>query len=173
MTTILPALLLTGCSTSETSRIQEATSFSTSQDLLETRVALVDLLAVAERTKIGGQLLAESKGEIDQLTQQLAEDMSRVWQVDQAASAVEQKAAFVQRLNRIQVAEGLLFVKKAAPLNKLSKEVAPVVKPLAEKEGFTAILAKGTFDTFLITIYSKSTVDLTDHVVEELNKQSP
>jgi starvation-inducible outer membrane lipoprotein len=60
ITTILSLLLLTGCGTSPTNLPQDEASYSTTlnQDQ-STRVAIADLLAVAERTTIGRQLQKE------------------------------------------------------------------------------------------------------------------
>jgi len=56
----------------------------------------------------------------------------------------------MQRLKRMLVGQSALFLKRIAPFNKLIRQIEAVVKSVAEKRGFAAVLTKGTIDTYLI-----------------------
>ena len=58
-------------------------------------------------------------------------------------------------------------------VNSIIPTVELVTKVVAEKQGFGIVMAKGNPDTVMTTFYSADIVDLTNEVIEELNRRFP
>ena len=80
---------------------------------------------------------------------------------------------YQQIRQRIQAAAVSYSLKRAGVLNKISSRVEAIVKPIAERDGWSAVMVKGRPETTMTTYYSADNLDLTDIVIEELDRQSP
>ena len=154
-----------------------ASRSSSSVELSDNKVAVVDLLAVLERTKIGKEMLATVKVLIDQQVQQLTGEQQKVLsQLDAKPSDAQREFLMMQYQQirqRIQAAAVSYSLKRAGVLNKISSRVEAIVKPIAERDGWSAVMVKGRPETTMTTYYSADNLDLTDIVIEELDRQSP
>ena len=178
MPSLMVVLLSAGCAPGLEDRSQSSASLSSgSVELSDNKVAVVDLLAVLERTKIGKEMLATVKVLIDQQVQQLTGEQQKVLsQLDAKPSDAQREFLMMQYQQirqRIQAAAVSYSLKRVGVLNKISSRVEAIVKPIAERDGWSAVMVKGRPETTMTTYYSADNLDLTDIVIEELDRQSP
>lgn len=175
---LMVVLLSAGCASSLADRSQRSASLSSSSvEVSDNKVAVVDLLAVLERTKIGKEILATLKIQVDQQVQQLTGEQQKVlFQLGAETSDAQREFLMMQYQQirkRTQAAAASYSLKRVGVLNKISSRVEAIVKPIAEQDGWSAVMVKGRPETMMATYYSADSLDLTDLVIEELDRQSP
>ena len=171
-------LLSAGCAPSLGDRSQSLASRSSSSvEVSDNKVAVVDLLAVLARTKIGKEMLVTIQGQVDQQVQQLTGEQQKVLSQLGAEKSDAQREFLMmqdqQIRQRLQAAKASYFLKISGLLNKIFSRVEAIVKPIAERDGWSAVMVKGRPETVMTTYYSADNLDLTDLVIEELDRQSP
>ena len=154
-----------------------ASRSSSSVEVSDNKVAVVDLLAVLARTKIGKEMLVTIQGQVDQQVQQLTGEQQKVLSQLGAEKSDAQREFLMmqdqQIRQRLQAAKASYFLKISGLLNKIFSRVEAIVKPIAERDGWSAVMVKGRPETVMTTYYSADNLDLTDLVIEELDRQSP
>lgn len=124
---------------------------------LATKVGVIDMLEVLKRARIGQPAMARWKRE--------AEEANR--RKDQHMTQFSLARQYNQRWeNPWETAR-----KKA--INAIIPTVEIAAKVVAEKHGFGIVMAKGDPETVMTTYYSANTVDLTELVIQELNRLYP
>ena len=114
---------------------------------LETKVGVIDMMEVLKRTVIGQPALAGWKREVQELNRGAYDPRSRKpWGGYKALGTA---------------------------LALIMPKVETVAQTLAEKHDLAVILQKGTSDTILITVYNADMYDLTEQVIDELNRLYP
>ena len=109
----------------------------------ETKVGVIDLMEVLKRTNIGQPALARWKREVEKLHHR---DSNPRWGGYKALGTA---------------------------LASIMPKVETVTQSLAEEHDLAAVLQKGTSETILITLYNADAFDLTNQVIEELNRRFP
>lgn len=66
-----------------------------------------------------------------------------------------------------------LAAKQKEMVDDYMKRIATATKAVAEKGGFSLVVDKGSEQTLRIVIYNKDTIDLTEQVIKEFDKQNP
>jgi len=112
---------------------------------VETKLGIIDMMEVLKRTEIGQPALAKWQREVEE-----------------------------------QTGRGLVYRKPYNPyralgaaLASIMPKVKTVAQALAEKHDLAVVLQKGTSDTIIITLYNAPMYDLTEQVIEELNRGLP
>lgn len=66
-----------------------------------------------------------------------------------------------------------LLQKRKRVLATLHNKVASLAKGMAEQQGFTMVLVKGRPEVMMITWHVAPELDLTDRIIEEINRLYP
>ena len=133
-------LLLCSCSTPSINDPQPVTETAT-----ETKVGVIDLMEVLNRSNIGQPALARWNRDVEELTRR------EPWYL----APHNRRKAFITTLASIM------------------PKVETVTQTLAEKHDLAVVLQKGTSETAMITLYYADMIDLTNQVIEELNRRFP
>jgi outer membrane protein len=147
------------------------------------KVAIIDQQAVIERSAAGKRALEEMKSysatrqriiEADDLElkdlEKAAQDTSlseeaRKEKQEQFRTKLEAYQRRIQEFNR-EVQE-----KQRGMIGEYSKKIHDAALTVAQKEGYAAVLDKGNDGAVKIVLYHHPSVDLTDKVVKELDRQ--
>ncbi len=141
----------------------------------DAKVAVVDLLAVAERTQAGARLLAGLRAEAAEFNQKMAEKRQQLDQeLQEGRISAEAREAEEQRLRQnAQTLQTKLLENRKRVLATLHAKVASLAKGIAEQQGFTMVLVKGRPEVMMITWHVAPELDLTDRIIEEINRLYP
>ncbi len=147
------------------------------------KVAVIDQQAIMERSKAGKRALEEMKQYsatrqkiIDSDDQELKELEQAVQDPKLSETAKQEKQegfrAKVQAYQRrIQDFNREVQEKQREMIADYGKKIQRAALTVAEKEGYTAVLDKGTEATIKIVIYSHPSLDLTEKVAKEFDNQ--
>jgi outer membrane protein len=148
------------------------------------KVAIIDQQAVIERSIAGKRALEEMKSysttrqriieaddaelkELEKGSQDanLSEEVRKDKQ-EQFRTKLEAYQRRIQEFNR-EVQE-----KQRGMIAEYSKKIRDAALIVAQKEGYTAVSDKGSEGTVKIVLYHHPSVDLTDKVIKELDRQN-
>lgn len=148
------------------------------------KVAIIDQQAVIERSAAGKRALEEMKSysatrqriveaddqelkELEKASQDaaLSEEAKKEKQ-DQFRTKLEAYQRRIQEFNR-EVQD-----KQRAMIAEYSKRIREAALIIAQKEGYAAVIDKGNEGAVKIVMYYHPSVDLTDKVVKELDRQN-
>lgn len=147
------------------------------------KVAVIDQQAIMERSKAGKRGLEEMKHYSTTRQKIIDADDQELKELEKAAqdSTLSEKAKhekqglFQSKLEayqrRIQQFNQEVQVKQREMIADYAKKIQRAAFTVAEKEGYTAVLDKGSEATIKIVIYSHPSLDLTDKVVKEFDNQ--
>ena len=151
------------------------------------RVGVMDQQMVMERTKSGKLALEAVKGysmtrqkiihsdeqELKDLEQSLQDpntnltDQARQEKEEQLRSKMEAYQRRLQEFNReVQQKQREMVVEYA-------QKIAAAAKAVAQKERYTAIFDKGNEAIIRIVLYYQPTLDVTDSIIKEFDRQNP
>jgi len=166
---LLSAVLIGGCGGRATVVPQRSGAVE------DAKVAVVDLLAVAERTQAGARLLAGLRAEADEFNLKMAASRQQLdQQLQEGRISPEEREAGEQRLRQnAKTVQSELLQKRKRVLATLHNKVASLAKGMAEQQGFTMVLVKGRPEVMMITWHVAPELDLTDRIIEEINRLYP
>ena len=166
---LLSAVLIGGCGGRSSVTSQPAGAGE------DTKVAVVDLLGVAERTQAGARLLAGLRAEAAEFNQKMADERQQLdRQLQEGRISAEEREAGEQRLRQnAQTLQAELLQKRKRVLATLHAKVASLAKGIAEQQGFTMVLVKGRPEVMMVTWHVAPELDLTDRIIEEINRLYP
>ena len=147
------------------------------------KVAVVDQQTIMERSKAGKRALEEMKQysatrqkiidsddqELKELEQTIQDPKLSETAKQEKQELFRSKLAAYQR--RIQDFNREVQEKQREMITEYGKKIRQAALAVAEKEGYTAVLDKGSEATIKIVIYSHPSVDLTDKVTKEFDNQ--
>jgi outer membrane protein len=151
------------------------------------KVAVVDQQAVLEQSKAGKRAM-ESLKEFSASRQRIIavddEEMKRLEKElkDQdpnlsEAAKREKQRVFQTKLEsyqrRLQEFNREIQEKQKEMGDNYLRKVKEVAAEIAQKEGYAAVLDKGSDSTLKIVIYHRGAIDLTDRVMKEFDKRYP
>jgi outer membrane protein len=147
------------------------------------KVAIIDQQAVIERSAAGKRALEEMKSysatrqRIVEADDQELKELEKAGQ-DTALSEEakkEKQELFRTKLEayqrRIQEFNREVQEKQRGMIAEYSKKVREAALVIAQKEGYAAVIDKGHEGAIKIVLYYHPSVDLTDKVVKELDRQ--
>ncbi len=148
------------------------------------KVAIIDQQAVIERSVAGKRALEEMKSYSATRQRIVEADDAELKEFEKAGqdpnlseeARKEKQELFRTKLEayqrRIQEFNREVQEKQRGMISEYSKKIRDAALTVAQKEGYTAIIDKGSEGTVKIVLYHHPSVDLTDKVVKELDRQN-
>jgi outer membrane protein len=148
------------------------------------KVAIIDQQAVIERSAAGKRALEEMKSYSATRQRIVEADDQELKELEKAAQDAtlseeakkEKQEQFRTKLEayqrRIQEFNREVQDKQRAMIAEYSKKIRDAAVVIAQKEGYTAVIDKGNEGAVKIVMYHHPSVDLTDKVVKELDRQN-
>lgn len=148
------------------------------------KVAMMDQQQVIERSVAGKRALEELKSYsttrqkiIDSDDQELKELEKSMQDASLSEGARKEKQEhFRTKLEayqrRIQDFNREVQEKQRGMVAEYAQKIQAAAAAVAQREGFTAILDKGSESTVKIVIYSHPSVDLTEQIIKEFDRQN-
>lgn len=148
------------------------------------KVAVMDQQAVMERTKAGRKALEDLKAysatrqkiinsddqELKDLEQTLQDgklsEQAKQEKQDQFRTKLEAYQRRLADFNRE------IQQKQREMVAEYSKKIQEAARAVAQKEGYTAVIDKGTDGAMKIVLYHRPGIDVTDLVVKEFDRQN-
>lgn len=171
------AALITGLVTALTGTGHAAEAF---------KMGVVDPQAVLEKSKAGRRaldslkehaasrqkLLAKDEEELKGLEGQLKAQESNLTEGQKREKQAQFRTKIQDYQKRVQDFNQELAVKQKELVDEYMKKIQVATKTVAEKNGVSLVVDKGSDQTIKIVIYNKETIDLTDQVIREFDKQN-
>ena len=148
------------------------------------KVAIIDQQAVIERSAAGKRALEEMKSYSATRQRIVEADDQELKELEKAAQDAtlseeakkEKQDVFRTKLEayqrRIQEFNREVQEKQRVMIAEYSKKIRDAALVVAQKEGYTAVIDKGNEGAVKIVMYYHPSVDLTDKVVKELDRQN-
>ncbi|MBI4400865.1 MAG: OmpH family outer membrane protein [Nitrospirae bacterium] len=150
------------------------------------KMGVVDPQAVLEKSKAGRRaldalreyaatrqkLLAGDEEELKNLEKQLKDGESSLSEVQKREKQGQFRAKLQDYQKRGQEFNQELTAKQKELVDDYMKKIQAATKTVAEKGGFTLVVDKGSENTIKIVIYNRNTLDLTDQVIKEFDRQN-
>jgi len=127
----------------------------------ETKVGVIDMVEVLKRTKIGQPAFAKLERDVEELSR--PEQPPGPWYLYNRYRVYYPRPP--KRWNG--------YKSFGTAVGSILPKVETVVQDLAEQNGFEAVLQKGTLDAIIIALYYPNMIDLTNEVIEEVNRRFP
>ncbi|MDF0643495.1 MAG: OmpH family outer membrane protein [Nitrospira sp.] len=148
------------------------------------RVAVMDQQVVIEKSKAGNRAMEELKAysatrqkiinSDDQELKELEQSIQDPNMSDQAKQ--EKQGQFQAKIEayqrRLADFNREIQQKQRETVAEYAKKVEDAARVVAQREGYVAIIDKGTEGAIRIVIYHQPALDLTDQVVKEFDKQN-
>jgi outer membrane protein len=148
------------------------------------KVAIIDQQAVIERSAAGKRALEEMKSysstrqKIVEADDQELKDLEKAAQDQNLSEEAkkEKQEQFRTKLEayqrRIQEFNREVQEKQRGMISEYSKKIRDAALAIAQKEGYAAVLDKGNEAAVKIVLYHHPSVDLTEKVIKELDRQT-
>jgi len=152
----------------------------------EFRIGVIDQQVIMEKSKAGKRALEGMKEFSASRQKIIAADDEALKELEKSLKAQEsglsetarreKQEQFRAKLDayqrRLQDFNREIQGKQKELFEEYSKKIDQAAKVVAEKEGYVAVLDKGSESTLRVVLYHRSTVDLTDQVVKEFDRQN-
>lgn len=150
------------------------------------KIGVVDPQAVLEKSKSGQRalgalkeyattrqkLIANDEEELKNLEKQLKDQEAGMSEAQKREKTSQFRTKLQDFQKRAQEFNQELGVKQKELVDEYMKKIATATKAVAEKGGFTLVVDKGSETTIKIVIYARETLDLTDQVIREFDRQN-
>lgn len=150
------------------------------------KMGVVDPQSVLEKSKAGKRaldtlkeyagtrqkLLASDEEELKNLEKQLKEQDATLNEQQKREKQNQFRAKLQDYQRRAQEFNQELSVKQKELVDEYMKKIGAATKSVAEKGGFTLVVDKGSESTLKIVLYHRDTLDLTDQVIKEFDRQN-
>jgi outer membrane protein len=150
------------------------------------KMGVVDPQAVLEKSKAGRRaldglkehatsrqkLLAKDEDELKTLEKQMKEQESGLSETKKREIQGQFRTKIQDYQKRVQDFNQELAGKQKELVDDYMKRIQVATKAVAEKSGGALVVDKGSDATIKIVIYNKDTIDLTDQVIKEFDRQN-
>ena len=150
------------------------------------KVGVVDPQAVLEKSRSGRRaldalkeyaqarqkLLANDEEELKNLEKQLKDQESAMSETMKREKTGQFRTKLQDFQKRAQEFNQELGLKQKELVDEYMKKIGAATRAVAEKGGFTLVVDKGSDTTIRIVIYARETLDLTDQVIKEFDRQN-
>jgi outer membrane protein len=150
------------------------------------KMGVVDPQAVLEKSKAGKRaldtlkeyaatrqkLLAGDEEELKNMEKQLKEQEATLNEQQKRDKQAQFRTKLQDYQRRAQEFNQELGAKQKELVDEYMKKISAATKTIAEKNGFTLVVDKGSENTIKIVLYHRDTLDLTDQVIKEFDKQN-
>ena len=151
------------------------------------RVGVIDQQMVMERTKAGKLALEDMKGYSMTRQKIIASDEQELKELQQALEDPNGKLADATRQekeeqfrgkaeafqHRLQEFNREVQLKQRELVEEYSRKIAAATQTVAQKEGYVAIVDKGSDALMRIVLYHQPALDVTQSVIKEFDRQNP
>jgi outer membrane protein len=149
------------------------------------KMGVVDPQAVLEKSKAGRRaldalkeyantrqkLLASDDEELKTLEKQIREQESTLSESQKREKQGQFRTKFQDFQKKAQEFQQEFTVKQKELVDDYMKKVQSATKAVAEKAGISLVVDKGSENTIKIVIYNRDTLDITDQVIKEFDRQ--
>jgi outer membrane protein len=150
------------------------------------KVGVMDQQAVMERSKAGKAALESVKNysmtrqkiintdeqELEDLKQALEDPNSKLGEAAKQEKQEQFRSKVEAYERRLQDFNREIQQKQREMVAEYAKKIADAAQAVAQKEGYLAILDKGSDALFRIVLYHQPALDVTDLVVKEFDRQN-
>jgi outer membrane protein len=150
------------------------------------KMGVVDPQSVLEKSKAGKRaldtlkeyaatrqkLLASDEEELKNLEKQMKEQEASLNEQQKRDKQSQFRTKLQDYQRRAQEFNQELGAKQKELVDEYMKKIGAATKTVAEKGGFTLIVDKGSESTLKIVLYHRDTLDLTDQVIKEFDRQN-
>jgi len=128
------------------------------------------LEGLKEYVSIRQKLLAKDEEELRNSQKQLQEQMAKMSEAEKKEKGEKFQAKLQDYQKRAQEFNQELQRKQKELVDEYMKKISDATKTVAEKNGFSLVVDKGSEQTVKIVIYNKDTIDLTEQVIKEFDQ---
>lgn len=150
-------------------------------------IGVVNPQAVLERSNIGRVAIDQLKQFVEEKRKQLSVEEAEIKALDQRLKDQDKTFTDTQRQERQRQLAGRvqqyqqktqqlnqeIAAKQTALTNESLQKIRSAIKTVAKDAGVSIVLHEGTEANLLVVLYHEPQVDLTDLVVQALNRQNP
>jgi outer membrane protein len=150
------------------------------------KMGVVDPQAVLEKSRAGKRaldalkeyagarqkLLAKDEEDLKGLEKQLKDQESGLSDPQKRDKQGQFRAKLQDYQKRAQEFQQELAVKQKELVDEYMKKIQGATQVVAEKGGFSVVVDKGSDTTLKIVIYNRDTIDLTEQVIKEFDRQN-
>ncbi len=151
------------------------------------RVGVIDQQMIMERTKAGKLALEDMKGysmtrqkiinsdeqELKELQLSLEDPNGKLTEVVRQEKEEQFRGKAEAFQHRLQEFNREVQVKQRELVTEYSRKIAAAVQAVAQKEGYVAIVDKGSDALMRIVLYHQPALDVTQSVIKEFDRQNP
>lgn len=149
------------------------------------KVAVMDQQAVAERTVAGKRaldtlkefsmsrqrILAADNEELQQLEKELREAPADLSEAIKREKQERFRAKYEGYQRRLQDFQREIQAKQRDLDQEYQKKIKEVASDVAQKQGYAAVLDKGSDSTLKIVVYNQPGIDLTEQIIKEFDRR--
>jgi outer membrane protein len=150
------------------------------------KVGVIDQQQVLERTKAGRRALEGLKEfsnsrqrivsaddeELKQLEKELKDPALGLTETERQQKQEHFRTKFEAYQRRLQEFNREIQMKQKELAEEYQKKINQAAAVVGEKHGYAAVLDKGNDATLRIVIYANGSIDLTEHVIKEFDRQN-
>jgi outer membrane protein len=150
------------------------------------KVGVIDQQQVLERTKAGRRALEGLKEfsnsrqrivsaddeELKQLERELKDPALGLTETERQQKQEHFRTKFEAYQRRLQEFNREIQMKQKELAEEYQKKINQAAAVVGEKHGYAAVLDKGNDATLRIVIYANGSIDLTEHVIKEFDRQN-
>lgn len=150
------------------------------------KMGVVDPQTILEKSKAGRRaldglkehaasrqkILAKDEEELKGLESQLKAQEGGLSEAQKREKQAQFRTKIQDYQKRVQDFNQELAVKQKELVDEYMKKIQIATKTVAEKGGVALVVDKGSDATIKIVIYNKDTIDLTEQVIKEFDKQN-
>ncbi len=151
------------------------------------RVGVIDQQMVMERTKAGKLALEDMKGysmtrqkiinsdeqELKDLRLSLEDPNGKLTEVARQEKEEQFRGKAEAFQHRLQEFNREVQLKQRELVTEYSRKIATAAQAVAQKEGYVAIVDKGSEALMRIVLYHQPALDVTQSVIKEFDRQNP
>ncbi|GKS58542.1 outer membrane protein [Nitrospira sp.] len=164
--------------------IQWAPLASSPASAADFKMGVIDPQTVLEKTKAGRRaldalreyaqarekLLTQDQEDLKAMEKQLKDQEASLSEAAKKEKQERFRSKIADYQKRLQEFNQELAQKQKGLVDEYMKKIAQSTQAVAEKNGYTLVVDKGSEQTIKIVIYNKDTVDLTDMVIKEFDR---
>src|SRR5918993_1739374 len=152
----------------------------------EFKMGVIDPQAVLEKSKAGKKaldglkeyvstrqkLLARDEEDLRNYEKQLKDQAAKLSENDKKEKETQFRAKIQEYQKRAQEFNQELQGKQKELVDDYMKKIAVATQTVADKAGYQLVLDKGSEQTVKIVIFNKDTIDLTEQVIKEFDRNN-
>ena len=150
-----------------------------------TKIGVVDPQAVLEKSKAGRRaldsfkeyaaiqqkVLTTDREELKNIEKQLMEQESTLSESQKKEKQAQFRVKMQAYQKRAQEADQELVMKQKEVVDDYMRKVRAATRAVAEKGGYTFVVDQGSEATIAVVIYHRDSLDITDQVLKEFDRQ--